>query len=172
MSNKWLWLTIGVVAVGGLLAGCGAGGGGLPGGHSKIAFYGWDTLNGVYNTDIYVMNSNGTGQMNITNNEADDRHPSWSPDGGKIAFASQRDGNYEVYTMNADGSGTIRLTTNAAADYEPTWSPDGSRIAFESGRDGVPNWEIYVMNADGTGQRNLTNNPTPSRDPAWSPELR
>ncbi len=73
---------------------------------------------------------------------------------GKIAFTSDRDGNWEIYAMNADGSGQTNLTGNTATDFLPGWSPDGSRVAFASNRD--VNFEIYVMNADGSGQTNLT----------------
>jgi Tol biopolymer transport system component len=51
------------------------------------------------------MNADGSGQINLTNNPAADDVPSWSPDGRRIAFASDRDGNREIYVMNADGSG-------------------------------------------------------------------
>ena len=59
-----------------------------------------------------------------------DGSPSWSPDGGRIAFDSLRDGNGEIYVMNADGSGQTRLTDNPASDGSPSWSPQsvpGSR---------------------------------------------
>jgi Tol biopolymer transport system component len=49
--------------------------------------------------------------------------PDWSPDGARIAFASERDGNWEIYTMNADGSQPQRLTVNEAQDLDPTWRP-------------------------------------------------
>lgn len=87
---------------------------------------------------------------------------------GKIAFASDRDGNFEVYLMDADGGGQQRLTENPAEDYSPAWSPDGKRLAFVSTRDG--NAEVYVMNADGTGQTRLTNNTASDLRPAWSPD--
>jgi Tol biopolymer transport system component len=45
----------------------------------------------------------------------------WSPDGTKIVFLSDRDGNYEIYTMNADGSGQTRVTNNPAIDFSPDW---------------------------------------------------
>jgi hypothetical protein len=72
----------------------------------------------------------------------------------KIAFVSNRDGNFEIYVMNADGSKQKRLTNNPGFDGVPSWSPDGKEIAFASDRD--RNHEIYVMNADGSAQKRLT----------------
>ena len=85
---------------------------------------------------------------------------------GKIAFASDRDGNFEIYSMDADGGGQTRLTEDAGEDYSPAWSPDGQRLAFVSTRDG--NAEIYVINADGSGQTRLTNNTAGDLGPAWT----
>jgi dipeptidyl aminopeptidase/acylaminoacyl peptidase len=87
---------------------------------------------------------------------------------GRIAFASDRDGNVEVYVMNADGTAQTNVTDNPADDSDPAWSPDGTRIAFTSNRDG--NNEIYVMNADGSGQTRLTVNAADDFAPAWSPD--
>src|SRR2546422_11296146 len=86
---------------------------------------------------------------------------------GKIAFQTNRDGNFEIYAMNADGTGLVNLTNDPAADEEPAWSPDRSEIAFDNNRDG--NYELYVMNADGSGVTRLTNNPAFDGFPAWSP---
>ena len=96
--------------------------------------------------------------------------PAWSPDGRKLAFVSERDGNAEIYVMNADGSAQENLTRQPANDSHPSWSPDGRKLAFVSRRDG--NAEIYVMNADGSGLRNVTRAPSDERDPAWSPDGR
>jgi TolB protein len=80
--------------------------------------------------------------------------PIYSPDGSKIAFTSNRDGNPEIYVMNAkDGSGLRRMTNNPGIDVTPTWSPTGNQLAWVSDRTGTPH--IYIMNADGTGQRLL-----------------
>jgi WD40-like Beta Propeller Repeat len=87
---------------------------------------------------------------------------------GKIAFASDRDGNNEIYVMNNDGTAQTRITNNPASDSDPAWSADGTKIAFVSNRDG--NFEIYKMNADGTGQTNVTNNAAFDADPNWSPD--
>ena len=92
---------------------------------AKIAF--------VLNREIFVMNADGTNQLQLTENPADDTEPTWSPDGKKIAFATNRDGNYEIYVMNAYGDGQKRLTHNNVDDVYPEWSPDGSKIAFQRG---------------------------------------
>jgi TolB protein len=79
--------------------------------------------------------------------------PIYSPDGSRIAFTTNRDGNPEIYVMNRDGSNLRRMTNNPAIDVTPTWSPTGNQLAWVSDRTGQPH--IYVMNVDGTGQRQL-----------------
>ena len=68
------------------------------------------------------MNPDGSGVTPLTNTRKD-RSPVWSPDGSKIAFGSNRDGNDEIYVMNADGSGQVNLTNSPAFDYAPVWRP-------------------------------------------------
>ena len=92
--------------------------------------------------------------------------PVTSLENGKIAFVSNRDGNFEIYVMDADGTSQTRLTTESTYDGEPAWSPDGLKIAFVSNRDG--NNETYVMNPDGTNQVRITNNVADDIEPAWS----
>ena len=72
----------------------------FPGAKGKIAFA--TVRDG--NAEIYVMNPDGSGQTNLTNNPAEDSTPAWSADGAKIAFARDRTGNSHIYAMNADGS--------------------------------------------------------------------
>lgn len=86
----------------------------------------------------------------------------------RIAFATNRDGNWEIYVMNSDGSNPHNITNNPGTDSHPSWSPDGSKIAFQSERDG--NWEIYVMNSDGSKQVRLTDDRGVDQSPTWSPD--
>ena len=106
--------------------------------------------------------------IRLTNNNASDEGPAWSPDGSRIAFWSNRDGKAEIYVMNADGSDVKRLTTNQAEDYGPKWSPDGRKLLFDSERDG--NKEVYVMDADGNNQTRLTRNNATDSATSWSPD--
>jgi Tol biopolymer transport system component len=119
------------------------------------------------NAEIYSINSTGTGgATRLTIHPAADAEPAWSPDGSRIAFRSDRDGNDEIYVMNADGSNPVRLTLEAAHDGSPAWSPDGEQIAFVSDRDGEQ--KVYVMSSSAGGDLSPTNQV--GTDPAWSPD--
>ncbi|HET9707276.1 MAG TPA: Ig-like domain-containing protein [Gemmatimonadales bacterium] len=118
--------------------------------------------------EILATNADGSGQVNLSNDSANDMEAVWEPNGSRVVFSSARDGNWEIYVGNAVGSGLVNLTNNPAPDYLAAWSPDGGRIAFTSERDG--NAEIYVMSANGSGLVNLTNNPAFDYEAAWSPD--
>lgn len=137
----------------------------FPGENGKIVF----TSLRDGDNDIYVANADGSDVVNLTNNTRQDSSPSWSPDGTKIVFASDRQGGpEEIYTMKSDGTRVVRLTNNAFGDHWPSWSPDGQRIVFISYRDG--NAELYTMNADGTDQTRLTQSMGAEEHPVWSPD--
>ena len=143
--------------------------------HAQIAF----VSHRDGNMEIYVMDINGENQQNLTNNRHDDWNPSWSADGKRIAFVSDREGHVidgrptsEIYVMDADGKNQLKLTENPGNDRYPSWSPDSKRITFVSERDNGekhPHREIYVMDADGKNQQRLTNNHDNDQYPSWSP---
>lgn len=127
---------------------------------SKIALHKQDHS---LDYDIFIMNSDGTGLVNLTNSSSHDLLGAWSPDGSKIAFKS----NNDIYVINSDGSNSINLTNNSAYDHSPSWSPDGSMISFISDRKG--NRDVFIMNSDGTGVQNITNSSGNEHRPYWSP---
>jgi Tol biopolymer transport system component len=125
--------------------------------------------------EIFMIQADGTGERNLTNNPANDVNPSWSPDGSRLTFSSDRDGIYSIYVMNADGSNVRRLTTPQSPNLDalPSWSPDGSRIAFTrfDSVDGDTRLggDIFLVNPDGTGLTNFTNTPARAElNPTWS----
>jgi dipeptidyl aminopeptidase/acylaminoacyl peptidase len=118
------------------------------------------------NGDIWIVAADGSGSQNLTNNPADDADPTWSD--GQIAFATNRDGNYEIYVMDVSGGNPVNLTNAPGDDRSPAFSRDGSHIAFASNRDG--DYEIYVMNRDGSGVIPLTDNNADDLSPVWSPD--
>jgi Tol biopolymer transport system component len=128
--------------------------------NGKIAF--------VSAGDIWAVNSDGTALVNLSHSAARDAYPTWSPEGTRIVFSSNRARGRNLWIMNADGTGLRRLTRgNRDADSAPTISPDGRRIAFARRVRG--DQEIYVMNLDGTGVRRLTRHAGIDFKPAWSP---
>lgn len=89
-----------------------------------------------------------------------DWHPSWSPDGERIVFCSNRenDGSVEIYLMNPHGSEVERLTSSPMRKYRPVWSPDGTRIAFLGCGDRNAACSIYIMERDGENLFQVTHN--------------
>jgi len=114
----------------------------------QILYCGYDSKLGK--RKIWVMDVDGTNQTQLTTETTSrDWHPSWSPDGGKIVFASNsgKDSNgkrnFDIWVMNADGSDLTQLTTNGSTDLMPRYSPDGKYIYFLSNR-GL-HWDIWRM---------------------------
>ena len=128
------------------------------------------------NSDIYLMEADGSGQMRLTDHAADDFGAELSPDGARIVFVSGRQsGGSEIYTMNADGSGVLRLGVDedrGGADFDPVWSPDGTKIAFWTSEPSVDLFDspstVYWMMADGSGVTAV--GLSGARRPLWSPD--
>jgi Tol biopolymer transport system component len=134
------------------------------------------------NTDIYVINKDGTGLTRLTTSPKVDIQPAWSPDGTKIAFVRQHRGNssnLKIYVMKAaresETNRAQRLTTASLSTLEeldPAWSPDGTRIAFARNPDAsspTSGFDLHSIRANGSGQIRLTTSGG-SQQPAWSPD--
>ncbi len=127
-----------------------------------------DNLSG----DLWSMGADGSSPHQSVVLTGDERYPSFSPDGRRIAFTTHTTTPDDVEIAVADvGTGAVTvLTDNAVFDSSPCWSPDGSRLAFERGPKGDdPGNDIWSMAADGGDQRQLTTTTGLDEGPSWSP---
>lgn len=137
--------------------------------------------NTVGHPEVWVMDSDGGHQTRLTftppnpNGPTWSVHPSWSPDGQKLVYASTASGNTQIWMMNADGSDQAQITNGNGAQFPDSnaseWSRDGSTVAFWSGFE-TQFGEVWIMNPDGTNTWQLTETPDPlnSDNPVWSPD--
>ena len=145
----------------------------FPGENGKIVYEDLDLS--TFDYEIFVMNPDGSGRTNLTNDggdDAEDRMPAVSPDGTKVAFASDRGGTNEIYVMGIDGSDPTRLTNDpATTEFYPSWSPDGEKVVFTANITNQNNNEIYVVDSDGSdAATRLTETPAFDSAPAYSPD--
>jgi DNA-binding winged helix-turn-helix (wHTH) protein/dipeptidyl aminopeptidase/acylaminoacyl peptidase len=104
----------------------------------------------------------------LTDATAVEKDPVWSPDGTRIAFASNRDGTYELYVMPSDGGAPGRLTVNDDDEGRPSWSPDGRSLAFMREHAGIT--DIYTIDLATRREQLLTPQSGSDSEPAWSPD--
>lgn len=120
---------------------------------------------------VWVMSSSGGDRAVLAEGQGGFLSPpTWSPDGSKIAFVSDREGNPDIWSMDSDGSSLVNLTQHKDKDHSPAWSPDGEFIAFASVRDSLY-WELYLMRPDGSDVQRLTWwEDASDLSPSWSPD--
>jgi TolB protein len=136
---------------------------------TRIAFT--STRDGSGNSEIYVMNRDGSNVRRLTNHPAADTTPTWSPSGAQIAFTSDRSSGPQIYIMNADGLGAPqRISPEAYAD-RPTWSPSPFNEIAYAARTGPGN-DIMVIDLASLVVRRLTNGEGTNESPSWSPNGR
>ena len=116
------------------------------------------------NREIYLMNPDGTQQVNLTRHRADDLYPVWSPTGEQLLFTSDRVRVRDLYVMDADGAHVRRVFSKVAHRANATWAPDGKQIAYQ--RYEGSEWFIYVATINGTQEERLAK----GQSPAWSPD--
>ena len=115
-----------------------------------------------WNREIYLMNPDGSQQVNITNHRANDLYPVWSPTGEKILFTSDRIRVPDLYLMDANGANVRRVFVQVEEREYPTWSPDGNHIAYQ--RRDLDQWFIYRATINGKNEEQIAK----GRYPIWS----
>lgn len=98
--------------------------------------------------DIYVKNVDGRVLTRLTNDTSDDVMPSVSPDGTRVAFTSNRSGNWDVFVMPISGGSAVQITSEASHELHPSWSPDGSELVFCRLSQGSGRWELWTTKAE------------------------
>lgn len=122
------------------------------------------TNHNIYELDMATGTSRG-----LTSTTASDLDPAWSPNGGTLAFSSNREGDREIYVLNPDASIT-RLTYRAGIDEGPTWSPDCRYIAYRSYAAETSSYDIFYIPSGGGSPTNLSNSTGVTETmPEWSP---
>ncbi len=122
--------------------------------------------------EVWTIAPDGSDPVQLTNDDVYDDDVAYSPDGTKLVFTSDRDGDSDIWIMDADGSSPMQIVDHRGADAEPTWSPDATQIAYETFRhdpDGILS-EIRVVNVDGSDDHRLTRNRMMEFNVAWSPD--
>ncbi|WP_028315678.1 TolB family protein [Desulfatibacillum aliphaticivorans] len=115
--------------------------------------------------EIIVIDLKTGSQSQLTHDGADSFFPVWSPDGSKLAYTSNLEGNFDIWAVSYPKGEKTRLTRSPSYDGEPSWSPDGSRIAFISSRSG--HREIWTIDAGGADSRQVTELKSTCSHPCW-----
>ena len=117
-----------------------------------------DSVAFIKGGDLYTVNSDGTGgEVRITNTVGTDADPAYSPDGSKIAFASNVNGNYDIWIVNSAGGVPFEVTSAAGNERSPSWSPAGSRLVYASAG------ELFTVPAVAASRRPTSTCPVRSR---------
>jgi TolB protein len=122
------------------------------------------------NSDIWLVNRDGTGGHRLTNERSLEVSPSFSPDGRRMAFVSDRVGSPQIYIMDLDDGSVRRLTFTGGYNTAPAWSPDGKWIAYESRVGG--GFDLWLIDPDGRTNLPLVENPRNDVSATWSPDSR
>ena len=109
-------------------------------------------------SDIYVKRVDSKVLTQLTSDPADDSMPAISPDGTKLAFASNRSGNWDIYIMPAAGGKAVQVTGDASDETHPSWSPDGQRLVYcryNDGGESANRWELWITKAGNNATANF-----------------
>ncbi|MCT8997940.1 Tol-Pal system beta propeller repeat protein TolB [Chelativorans intermedius] len=121
------------------------------------------------NSNIFTMDLRTRNTARLTDTNAIDTSPSYSPDGKQVTFTSDRGGRAQIYVMNADGSNQRRISFGDGTYSTPVWSPRGDLIAFT--KQSAGQFQIGVMRTDGSGERIISTGFL-QEGPTWSPNGR
>lgn len=123
-------------------------------------------------SEIYLMNADGSGQRNITNHPSVDLIPKWSPDGNTLAFLSSRADGFKIFVITVidieNGTFSEPVQVSQYGSFSFSWSPDGAKFVFVRENNNI--YDLYTMNIDGSDLTRLTDTEYAEFHPDWSPD--
>jgi Tol biopolymer transport system component len=144
---------------------------------TRVAFV---RVDAEFTNEIFIVNRDGTGLTNVSNNPQADIMPAWSPAGGRIAFVTDRAGIQDIFVINTDGTAARRITPPdpspaVTSEWWPAWSPSsfpgGQLLAYSSTIDGTADiWTTTVDVTPAPPPIKRTGGPDADTHPTWSPD--
>ena len=129
------------------------------------------TLSFEGDQEIYLIKTNGVISRRLTHSKGIDLSPAFSPDGNKMAFVSERNGQPQIFIQDMLSGQVSRLTFSGRYNTQPSWSPAGDKIAYSTWENGSE-INIFTIGVDGSGLTQLTENSGENESPSWSPDGR
>jgi len=117
--------------------------------------------------NLYIKSVDGVAVTQLTSDSSSDIQPAFSPDGTRVAFASNRGGNWDIWITSISGDPPVQMTSNDSDDVHPSWSPDGRQLVFCSlPRGGEGEWELWIADASAGASKRFIGY---GLFPEWSP---
>ncbi len=116
--------------------------------------------------NLYIKSTEGVAVTQLTSDPASDVQPVFAPDDRRVAFASDRSGNWDVWIVSVDGGPPVQVTHGASDDVHPSWSPDGTKLVYCSLPAGSGQWELWITDVSAGATRRFIGY---GLFPEWSP---
>ncbi len=105
------------------------------------------------NPDIYIKSINGRTATRLTSDPASEIQPTFSPDGSKIAYASNRSGSWDIWLIDINGRNPMQITNDVSSDIHPSFSPDGRQLVYSSLCPRTNQWGLWIVDVQNPGAK-------------------
>ena len=126
----------------------------------------FSSLRHAPNPDLYIKRVAGVTVTQLTSDPASEMQPAFSPQGDKIAYATNRSGSWDIWVVGVDGTDPVRMTDSTSHEIHPSWSPDGKMLVFCNFGQRSQQWELWVVQVDNPSVKRMIGY---GLNPVWSP---